>query len=476
MTKRIIDEDIDKFILFEELPEEIRRDIILKSDLNKNYFIVCKLWNKIMNQSNIDWGQEFDKLLIKKKGMTNHIPNYFLEKKHYHKIDHIFFKIRHHYIDYQKMKNYNITRFRNYIYYILVDIIHIYNNISDFYYPKSLIYNVYKKYKLLLNSIYENIKQNKTNKLYIENFTKRDLCITFFEERHIYKLLINDKNESDINLFQYIQYSNEKIDDNEELIDIEKNNDTLEMKLQINKPKLNIMTSVTKIIHKMFEPFDADIVIDRMMKNTKKWENQNENKYYGMNKEEIKLQWKNIRESASVAGTLMHKSIEDYYNDNPYNDSTDEFKLFKEYEIDFVIKNNLSVFRTEWLIYDLELKLTGSVDILYEYINDPIKLNNDPFKKKHLYLCDWKRSKEIKKSNIYQSGIVEATKNCYDCNFVQYSLQLSIYKYILEKNYNVIIDKMFLIVLHPNQKHYIKEEVVWNDKFMNGVIEFIKTQ
>ena len=35
---------------------------------------------------------------------------------------------------------------------------------------------------------------------------------------------------------------------------------------------------------------------------------------------------------------------------------------------------------------------------------------------------------------------------------------------------------MFLIVLHPNQIHYIKEEVVWNDKFMNGVIEFIKTQ
>ena len=47
-------------------------------------------------------------------------------------------------------------------------------------------------------------------------------------------------------------------------------------------------TSVTTLIHNAFEKFNADAIIDKMMKSSK-W---TESQYYGMTKQEIKNQWK----------------------------------------------------------------------------------------------------------------------------------------------------------------------------------------
>ena len=43
----------------------------------------------------------------------------------------------------------------------------------------------------------------------------------------------------------------------------------------------------------------------------------------------------------------------------------------------------------------------------------------------------------------------------YDsCNHVQYSLQLNLYKYILESKYDKVIVGMMLVILHPTNKTY----------------------
>ena len=61
--------------------------------------------------------------------------------------------------------------------------------------------------------------------------------------------------------------------------------------------------SVTTIVHNAFEKFNANKVIDNMMKSPK-WP---ESKYYGMTKPEIKKQWKDNKFSLKLK-LLCHRS------------------------------------------------------------------------------------------------------------------------------------------------------------------------
>lgn len=76
-------------------------------------------------------------------------------------------------------------------------------------------------------------------------------------------------------------------------------------------------TSVTTFVHHHFEKFDADKIIDNMMK-SKKWPS---SKYYNMKREEIKKVWDDNRDCAAEAGTKLHYDIECFYNEIP-NENT----------------------------------------------------------------------------------------------------------------------------------------------------------
>ena len=79
-------------------------------------------------------------------------------------------------------------------------------------------------------------------------------------------------------------------------------------------------TSVTTWNHHHFEQFDADKIIDSMMKGKKMKDPTY--KYYGMTREQIKASWDCNRDGASSAGTKMHLDIEHFYNVLPVeNDS-----------------------------------------------------------------------------------------------------------------------------------------------------------
>jgi len=63
-------------------------------------------------------------------------------------------------------------------------------------------------------------------------------------------------------------------------------------------------------------------------------------------------------------------------------------------------------------------------------------------------LVDWKTNKKINiKSYRGKTGILPATENVEDCNFNHYALQLSLYRYILENYYGLIIKNQYLIHL-----------------------------
>lgn len=208
--------------------------------------------------------------------------------------------------------------------------------------------------------------------------------------------------------------------------------------------------SVTTWNHSHFPHFDPDAIIDKMMKG-KRW---HLSKYYGMSREEIKKTWDTNGTEASDAGTKMHHDIECFYNNvtTEKENTSIEYSYFLNFVKDFP---HLKPYRTEWMIYDEELKFAGSVDMLFQ--------NEDGT----LDIYDWKRSKGISKENIWETSRTECINHLPNSNYWHYSLQLNTYKAILEKNYNVKIKEMYLVCLHPinenNNYQRIKVEDMTDD-------------
>lgn len=199
--------------------------------------------------------------------------------------------------------------------------------------------------------------------------------------------------------------------------------------------------SVTSFVHSFFEEFNAMKIINKFYDI---WQSNSSSPYFGLTPDEIIQMWEDNGKNASHLGTLMHKDIELFYNGEvPQNEDSIEFKHFQNFHQDY---NKLKPYRSEWIIFCEELRLAGSIDMAF------IDENGE------LILFDWKRSKEIKEQNKYGEGKYPLN-HLPDSNYWHYSLQLNIYKAILEKNYDKTISKMRLAIFHPNNDNYIIVEV-----------------
>jgi hypothetical protein len=209
----------------------------------------------------------------------------------------------------------------------------------------------------------------------------------------------------------------------------------------------NKLSSVTNWVYKHFEPFNAKLVIDNMRK-SKNWNSNN--KYFGMTDSEIQDLWKNNGKISRELGTALHEKIEKWCNDeNVEHDEDDDvaFNQFLEWD-NAKSSDGWMPYRTEWKIFDEDLQIAGTADAVY--MND----------KGEYILIDWKRCKEIKFENRWQSATSDEIKHLSDCNYVKYSLQLNVYKYILEKNYGINISKMLIVNVHPDQKSFQEIEAL----------------
>jgi ATP-dependent exoDNAse (exonuclease V) beta subunit len=200
--------------------------------------------------------------------------------------------------------------------------------------------------------------------------------------------------------------------------------------------------SVTTFVHSLFEKFNADKVIDNIINGR----NYSNSKYFNMSKKDIKTLWKNNGSTAAKQGTQLHLDIENYYNNKFTDNDSIEYTYFKNFIND---NKDLQPYRTEWKVWDEDYKITGTIDMLY------INKNND-----ELMIYDWKRSKNIVKTSFYQSfSSVDCISHIPNLNFWHYSLQLNIYKKILERKYNKTITKLCLVCLYPDNPNYIVIDV-----------------
>jgi ATP-dependent exoDNAse (exonuclease V) beta subunit len=194
-------------------------------------------------------------------------------------------------------------------------------------------------------------------------------------------------------------------------------------------------TSVTTFIKPLFEEFDADRIIAGMMK-SRKW---SQSKYFGMEPEDIKAQWAASGSDAAAAGTLLHADIERFYNGEAVDNTSVEYGYFRV----FAASCALRPYRTEWTVYDEEVHVAGSIDMVFERPDGVLEI------------YDWKRTKAIEKANAWgKYGKHAAIAHLPDTNYWHYALQLNLYKFILEHKYDKQVAGLYLVRLHPDSPKY----------------------
>ena len=212
-------------------------------------------------------------------------------------------------------------------------------------------------------------------------------------------------------------------------------------------------TSVTTWNHSHFEHFDADKVIDGILKNAK-WENDPSYKYYKKTREEMKKMWADKGTSASTKGTGLHYHIELFYNNKLVDDKSIEYQYFLQFQKEH---STLIPYRTDWMIFHEELMLCGSVDMVFK----------DP-EQDGIYIYDWKRVLEFAYESKYgnKTAHTPCISHLPDTNFYHYSLQLNVYRHILEQKYGQKVLGLYLVALHPDNvyKRYEKVQVPFLDK------------
>ena len=119
---------------------------------------------------------------------------------------------------------------------------------------------------------------------------------------------------------------------------------------------------------------------------------------------------------------------------------------------------HLEPYRSEWMIWDRDYKIAGTMDAVFHDKRD------DTY-----WIYDWKRvqsgleadleatrygyvmddSEWLQPVNWYTKKMNGAASELYDTKYWHYCLQLNLYRYILEKDYGLKIKGMILVQFHP---------------------------
>jgi hypothetical protein len=208
--------------------------------------------------------------------------------------------------------------------------------------------------------------------------------------------------------------------------------------------------SCTGFIHEFFGHFDGKAILTKMRKNPTKWA---QSKYFGRTDEEIMKEWSDSGKAASEAGTAMHLAIEQFLHGSPEQidpeiKTTPEWRYFLKFWED--CGPDLEPYRSEWEVFtdsvtpskERKIKLCGSIDMVFRRKSDG-----------KFVIYDWKRSKEIKSENPFGSGL-SPLEHLPDTNYWHYTMQLNVYKWILETYYDVEVADLYIVILHPDNPSY----------------------
>ena len=219
---------------------------------------------------------------------------------------------------------------------------------------------------------------------------------------------------------------------------------------------------VSSLIAYFFEPFNAEAAAQRQ------WER------YGIPVEESLMKWKRIGCLASEVGTFMHEQTEHYFQqgffDTDYTfcfqDEEEQISIEKEKQhfLHFVADYKIQPYRQEWPVYDLDLNIAGTIDLICKEADGTFTI------------YDWKRSGKV--VNYQGQPVTEGFNgkmslngiNLPDTAFYHYCLQQNLYRYMLETHYGIRVRGMNLVVLCPDYPTYYVAQVPRMEEVIRQVV------
>lgn len=212
--------------------------------------------------------------------------------------------------------------------------------------------------------------------------------------------------------------------------------------------------SVTKLIEEYTNEFDAETLAEKVAIK--------ENKTV----QQVLDEWKYKNDFSCHKGSTCHeyaqaKWILRYYEPDYFDHSLEYFEAINKiqkqadnFKLDY--KDRLEHLADEFIVGSEEYDIASAIDHLF--IN---KLTGG------LVLVDYKTNSDIHKNEKYAKNMKVPLSHLKDFTLNHYYIQLSIYKYLVEKYTNLKIEEMFIVYMSENIENYeiidipyLKEEVI----------------
>jgi hypothetical protein len=221
------------------------------------------------------------------------------------------------------------------------------------------------------------------------------------------------------------------------------------------------LISVLDIVDRFLPPIKRKELLDKLAKKT----DEVGSIHYGKTTDEIEEYLEEDHEERTYNGTKLHEAISNSYNGfetkSDYTDSTEysQFLRFKKH-------CTLTPYRTEWAIYDPTLRIIGNLDMAFTH---------DTKSPDNLVLYEWKTVKYMQKYSNDSYG-VELASTIPNNPFWRWTLQLNIYRAILEKNYGKKVSELRVLILQKATNKYIDIKVPMLDNIIFYIWRWRKAQ
>ena len=190
-------------------------------------------------------------------------------------------------------------------------------------------------------------------------------------------------------------------------------------------PKTNrYYISVSKLLGLYKEPFDRDF-----------WSKRTALKE-GITQEEVLAKWDKKTKDACDKGASIHDIVESYIKEDVINDK----ELIKALNLVFDKKKFKRVLSEE-LVYDDEYEVAGTSDIICDVDNNTFDV------------YDFKTNKSFLFENKYGKYLKPPLNHLQQCQYNDYSIQLSLYAYLYSKLTNKKVRKICILYHDGKQFH-----------------------
>lgn len=182
--------------------------------------------------------------------------------------------------------------------------------------------------------------------------------------------------------------------------------------------------SVTQYLSKFKQPFDTD-----------RW-SQHSAKKEGVSQQTILEKWEQKGKASLEKGTIVHNAAEAILKGEEIilDGMPIEVISIKNFWDNLVKNYNARLLKAEWVIGDKKAQVAGRIDAIIQFDRDGKTITS---------LLDWKTG-TIKMKNHFEK--MKAPFNYLDdCSYNHYSIQLSLYRLILERNLNINLDHGLLV-------------------------------